>query len=155
MEQELNYRDLCPTNTPIICLVEWFSSNPARFPKKAPIWDDVISLHTHCHTFTIPPQSHSSICGIFSCHLHCDKYVFHHLNGITMYSVANQALHIKKNSIKKLRQKSLPLVSSVSANYACRMPSVSQIRYLIYVSHEYLYFEAKWFNLSLEVQATV
>lgn len=68
VEQGLNYRDLCTTHTLIICLAEWFSSNPARFPKKAHIWDDVMSLHpiqpslyTHRHTLTVSsrePQFH-------------------------------------------------------------------------------------------------
>lgn len=34
-------------------------------------------------------------------------------------------------------------MSYILANHVCRMPPVSQIRYLIYVAHEYLYFEAK------------
>lgn len=63
-----------------------------------------------------------------------------------MYNITNLALRVLKKFNEKWRQKkkSLPLVSYKSENYAYRMPPVSQIGYLIHVSHEYLYFEAKW-----------
>lgn len=56
-EQGLNYRDLCPINTPIICPAEWFSRNPARFPKKAPIWDDVMPPHPLSHGRHLLPRA--------------------------------------------------------------------------------------------------